>query len=143
MVSAMVKAGSAEPAKYLPELAKINHKGVTGTIAFDNKGDIKNGALTLYTYKAATASSSRSCAERCGVRGRGALRAPFSRAPDLSRATKTAMGGSLCCSSSGRRYGGGPYFSFTSLYSTCLRALGSNFRNSSFSGVVFLFLFVV
>ena len=51
MVSAMVKAGSADPAKYLPELAKINHKGVTGTIAFDDKGDIKNGALTLYTYK--------------------------------------------------------------------------------------------
>jgi branched-chain amino acid transport system substrate-binding protein len=24
---------------------------VTGTIAFDEKGDIKNGALTLYTYK--------------------------------------------------------------------------------------------
>ena len=26
-------------------------KGVTGTIAFDEKGDIKNGALTLYTFK--------------------------------------------------------------------------------------------
>ncbi|MGM9516893.1 branched-chain amino acid ABC transporter substrate-binding protein, partial [Roseateles sp. DB2] len=26
-------------------------KGVTGTISFDGKGDIKNGALTLYTYK--------------------------------------------------------------------------------------------
>ena len=51
MVAAMVKAGSSDPAKYLPELAKISHKGVTGTIAFDNKGDIKNGALTLYTYK--------------------------------------------------------------------------------------------
>ena len=52
MVAAMVKAGSAEPAKYLPVLAKTEgHKGVTGTIAFDNKGDIKNGALTLYTYK--------------------------------------------------------------------------------------------
>ena len=51
MVAAMVKAGSSDPAKYLPELAKITHKGVTGTIAFDNKGDIKNGALTLYTYK--------------------------------------------------------------------------------------------
>jgi branched-chain amino acid transport system substrate-binding protein len=51
MVAAMVKAGSADPVKYLPELAKINHKGVTGAIAFDNKGDIKNGALTLYTYK--------------------------------------------------------------------------------------------
>jgi len=53
MVAAMVKAGSAEPAKYLPVLAKTEgYKGVTGTIGFDNKGDIKNGALTLYTYKA-------------------------------------------------------------------------------------------
>jgi len=51
MVAAMVKAGSADPAKYLPELGKISYKGVTGTIAFDEKGDIKNGALTLYTYK--------------------------------------------------------------------------------------------
>ncbi len=52
MVAAMVKAGSAEPAKYLPVLAKTaGYKGVTGTVAFDNKGDIKNGALTLYTYK--------------------------------------------------------------------------------------------
>jgi branched-chain amino acid transport system substrate-binding protein len=53
MVAAMVKANSAEPAKYLPVLAKTSgYKGVTGTIAFDEKGDIKNGALTLYTYKA-------------------------------------------------------------------------------------------
>lgn len=53
MVAAMVKAGSSEPAKYLPVLAKTDgHKGVTGTIAFDEKGDIKNGALTLYTFKA-------------------------------------------------------------------------------------------
>ena len=52
MAAAMVKAGSAEPAKYLPALAKTEgYKGVTGTIAFDSKGDIKNGALTLYTYK--------------------------------------------------------------------------------------------
>jgi branched-chain amino acid transport system substrate-binding protein len=52
MVAAMVKAGSAEPAKYLPVLAKTEgYKGVTGNISFDNKGDVKNGALTLYTYK--------------------------------------------------------------------------------------------
>ena len=52
MVAAMVKAGSAEPAKYLPVLAKTDgYKGVTGNIAFDAKGDIKNGALTLFTYK--------------------------------------------------------------------------------------------
>ena len=51
MVESMKKAGSAEPAKYLPELAKIHYKGVTGNIAFDAKGDIKDGTLTLYTYK--------------------------------------------------------------------------------------------
>jgi len=52
MADAMVKANSADPAKYLPVLAKTSgHQGVTGTIAFDEKGDIKNGALTMYTYK--------------------------------------------------------------------------------------------
>jgi branched-chain amino acid transport system substrate-binding protein len=48
----MVKAGSSDPAKYLPVLAKTEgYKGVTGVISFDEKGDIKNGALTLHTYK--------------------------------------------------------------------------------------------
>ena len=52
MAAAMVKAGSADPKVYLPELAKTDgFKGVTGTISFDEKGDVKNGALTLYTYK--------------------------------------------------------------------------------------------
>ena len=52
MVSAMQKANSTDPKKYLPELAKANYNGVTGKIVFDPKGDIKDGALTLYTYKA-------------------------------------------------------------------------------------------
>jgi branched-chain amino acid transport system substrate-binding protein len=53
MVDAMQRAKSSDPAKYLPELAKTSgYKGVTGNISFDSKGDIKNGALTLYTYKA-------------------------------------------------------------------------------------------
>jgi branched-chain amino acid transport system substrate-binding protein len=52
MVAAMQKADSADPAKYLPMLkATSDYKGVTGTIGFDEKGDIKNGALTLFTYK--------------------------------------------------------------------------------------------
>lgn len=51
MVAAMVAANSSDPVKYLPELKKIQHTGVTGNIAFDEKGDIKNGALTLMTYK--------------------------------------------------------------------------------------------
>jgi branched-chain amino acid transport system substrate-binding protein len=52
MVAAMVKANSSDPAKYLPELAKSDYKGVTGQITFDEKGDIKNGALTLKTVRA-------------------------------------------------------------------------------------------
>ena len=47
----MEKAGSADPKVYLPCLQKTDYKGVTGHISFDEKGDIKNGALTLYTYK--------------------------------------------------------------------------------------------
>ncbi|MFT3804059.1 MAG: branched-chain amino acid ABC transporter substrate-binding protein [Burkholderiaceae bacterium] len=52
MASAMQKANSVEPAKYLPELAKIHYDGITGSIAFDAKGDMKDGTLTYYTYKA-------------------------------------------------------------------------------------------
>ncbi|NYG34491.1 branched-chain amino acid ABC transporter substrate-binding protein [Sphaerotilus montanus] len=52
MVAAMEKAGSSDPAKYLPVLAKTaGYKGVTGNISFDEKGDVKNGALTMFTYK--------------------------------------------------------------------------------------------
>lgn len=51
MVQAMQNANSADPAKYLPALAKIHYNGVTGPIAFDAKGDIKDGTLTLYTFK--------------------------------------------------------------------------------------------
>jgi len=48
MIAAMQKAASADPVKYLPELAKITHVGVAANIAFDDKGDIKGGAVTLY-----------------------------------------------------------------------------------------------
>lgn len=51
MVAAMQKADSTDPKKYLPELAKIRYEGVTGTIEFDERGDLKDGALTIYTFK--------------------------------------------------------------------------------------------
>lgn len=47
---AMKEAGSAQPKKYLPKLKTISYKGVLGTIAFDEVGDIKNGAITINTY---------------------------------------------------------------------------------------------
>ena len=49
--AAMQKANSVDPVKFLPALARIQYQGVTGAIAFDPKGDLRNAALTLYTYR--------------------------------------------------------------------------------------------
>ena len=51
LAGAMQRAGSADPAKYLPQLAKTRHQGVTGNIAFDAKGDLLDAAMTIYTYR--------------------------------------------------------------------------------------------
>jgi branched-chain amino acid transport system substrate-binding protein len=51
IAEAMNKAGSSSPAKYLPLLARTQYKGVTGNIAFDAHGDIRDGVITLYTFK--------------------------------------------------------------------------------------------
>ncbi|MCK0509982.1 branched-chain amino acid ABC transporter substrate-binding protein [Aromatoleum buckelii] len=51
IIRAMQAADSAEPSKYLPALKKSNFQGVIGTVAFDDKGDIKEGAVTMYQYK--------------------------------------------------------------------------------------------
>ena len=52
LIEAMKKADSADPAKYLPELAKIEYTGATGKIAFDPKGDRKDAEITIFTMKA-------------------------------------------------------------------------------------------
>ncbi len=51
MVDAMKKADSTDPAKYAPKLNETNYDGVTSKIAFDDKGDIKGGAVTVYQVK--------------------------------------------------------------------------------------------
>jgi branched-chain amino acid transport system substrate-binding protein len=51
MIAAMQQADSAEPAKYLPLLGKVVHDGVTAKIAFDEKGDLKGGAITMYQVR--------------------------------------------------------------------------------------------
>jgi branched-chain amino acid transport system substrate-binding protein len=52
LIAAMQKANSADPAKYLPELAKISHNGASGRIEFDEKGDRKNAEMTIFIMKA-------------------------------------------------------------------------------------------
>lgn len=49
MMSAMKKANSTDPAKYLPTLAKTSMPGVTTReLAYDKAGDLKYGSITLY-----------------------------------------------------------------------------------------------
>jgi len=52
LIAAMKKADSADPAKYLPELHKIDFTGATGKIVFDAKGDRKDAEITIFTMKA-------------------------------------------------------------------------------------------
>lgn len=47
IAEAMKRANSTEPAKFLPELKKTNYNGVIGPIQFDDKGDLKNGPITI------------------------------------------------------------------------------------------------
>ena len=50
-IDAMKRAGSTEPAKFLPEVGKTRYQGVIGPIAFDDKGDLVNGPITIYVVK--------------------------------------------------------------------------------------------
>ncbi|WEK28932.1 MAG: branched-chain amino acid ABC transporter substrate-binding protein [Candidatus Pseudomonas phytovorans] len=49
-INAMVKAGSDDPKVYLPVLKGQSYDGVTGTIAFDDKGNLKNPAATVFQF---------------------------------------------------------------------------------------------
>jgi branched-chain amino acid transport system substrate-binding protein len=51
VVEAIKRAGNADSAAILAELPKTAYKGVTTDIAFDEKGDIKDAAVTLYIAK--------------------------------------------------------------------------------------------
>ncbi len=51
LIAAMQKADSADPAKYLPEVAKISYDGATGHVEFDDKGDRKDAEMTIFQMK--------------------------------------------------------------------------------------------
>jgi branched-chain amino acid transport system substrate-binding protein len=50
-VHAMQKANSIDPNVYRPVLKSISFPGITGTIAFDDKGALKNASSTMYQVK--------------------------------------------------------------------------------------------
>ncbi|MEI6001306.1 branched-chain amino acid ABC transporter substrate-binding protein [Paraburkholderia bengalensis] len=51
IVDAMKRANSIEPPKVLAAMPSTDYTGVIGHIAFDDKGDLKEGAITLYDFK--------------------------------------------------------------------------------------------
>ena len=51
IAAAMKAANSTDPAKYMPALAKIRYEGITANIAFDDKGDLTQGLLTIFEVK--------------------------------------------------------------------------------------------
>ena len=51
LVDAMKRANSTDPKVYIPKLLETNYKGITANIAFEPNGELKNPAMTLYTYK--------------------------------------------------------------------------------------------
>ena len=51
MIEAMKRADSVKPEKYLPELIKTDYSGVTARIMFDERGDLKAGAITFYRVR--------------------------------------------------------------------------------------------
>ena len=51
MADSMKRANSVDPAKYLDAVGKTSYDGVTAKIEFDDKGDLKGGAISIYQYK--------------------------------------------------------------------------------------------
>ena len=50
-INAMQKGNSIDPKVYRPVLKAISFPGITGTIAFDNNGALKNASSTMYQVK--------------------------------------------------------------------------------------------
>ena len=51
LVDAMKRANSTDPAKILVVMPETKMEGLVGNIAFDDKGDMKEGVITLYDFK--------------------------------------------------------------------------------------------
>ncbi|OAJ57461.1 branched chain amino acid ABC transporter substrate-binding protein [Paraburkholderia ginsengiterrae] len=51
IVDAMKRANSIEAPKVLAAMPSTDYNGVIGHIAFDDKGDLKEGAITLYDFR--------------------------------------------------------------------------------------------
>ena len=51
IADALKRAGKADRAAVTGAMPATSMPGLTGTIAFDEKGDIKNGAISMFVVK--------------------------------------------------------------------------------------------
>lgn len=51
LVDAMKRANSTDPKVYGPKIVETAYTGVTAKVSFEANGELKNPAMTLYTYK--------------------------------------------------------------------------------------------
>ena len=51
LVEAMKMADSTDPKIFSSQISKVNYLGVTGPISFDKFGDVKNAALTIFSFQ--------------------------------------------------------------------------------------------
>ncbi|MBI1394562.1 MAG: ABC transporter substrate-binding protein [Betaproteobacteria bacterium] len=51
LITAMQKADSVDPAKYLPLIKQLTYEGASGKIQFDDKGDRKDAEMTIFMMK--------------------------------------------------------------------------------------------
>jgi len=51
LVDAMKRANSTDPKVYGPKITEAAYAGVTAKVSFEPNGELKNPAMTLYTYK--------------------------------------------------------------------------------------------
>jgi branched-chain amino acid transport system substrate-binding protein len=51
LATAMQAVQSTAPARFLPALTKVHYEGTTGSIAFDGRGDLRDAAMTMFTYR--------------------------------------------------------------------------------------------
>ena len=51
LVDSMKRADSIDPKVYISKIVETNYKGITTNVQFEPSGELKNPAITLYTYR--------------------------------------------------------------------------------------------
>jgi len=86
MADSMKRANSVEPGMYLPEVGKTKYDGVTAVIEFDEFGDLKGGAISMYQYK----GGKLEYVETLGGDAVGAIKEAAAEVKDAAKAVATA-----------------------------------------------------